>query len=437
MATLKPFKGIRPVPQLAAQVASPPYDVMNSAEARELVRGNEWSFLHVIKSEVDLPENINPYDQKVYERAKENLDHLEQEHVLIADAEPRYYLYRQVLNGHVQTGVVGAASVDEYFNGTIKIHEQTTVDKEQDRIHHMATCNAHTEPIFMFYHDYYQIDAIVECWTSSHEPCYDFVSDDQVQHVFWVVDDSAFIEKLELAFKGVDSFYVADGHHRTAAAAKVAKKRQARANGSSTGNEPFNSFLAVMFPSTQVNIIDYNRVVQLNGLSSDKLIEKIKESFDVTKAAQNGPFKPAKRHQFSMYLDGEWYQLEAKPTVIEECDPVKCLDVYILQNNLLASILGIGNPRTDKRIDFVGGARGLGELEKRCSNGCRKVAFALYPTSIDELITVADANLLMPPKSTWFEPKLRSGLIVHKLNDEVEDLDLCDLAFTPLDLVAI
>jgi len=417
MATLKPFKGLRPVPQMADQVASPPYDVMNPAEARELVRGNEWSFLHVIKSEVDLPEDTSLYDQKVYEKAKENLDHLEEEHVLITDSEPRYYLYRQIINGHVQTGVVGAASIDEYFNGTIKIHEQTTVDKEQDRINHMETCNAHTGPILMFYHDYSQIDLIVESWSSSHEPCYDFVSNDQVQHTFWIVDELAVIEELGLAFEDVDNFYVADGHHRTAAAAKVAKKRQKEANGSATGNEPFNNFLAVMFPSKQVNIIDYNRVVQLNSLSSEQLIEKIEESFDVTKATQNGPFKPAHRHQFGMYLDGEWYQLDAKPTVVEESDPVKCLDVYILQNNLLTPVLEIGNPRTDKRIDFVGGARGLGELEKRCSCGTRNVAFALYPTSIDELITVADANLLMPPKSTWFEPKLRSGLIVHKLDD--------------------
>jgi uncharacterized protein (DUF1015 family) len=437
MATLKPFKGLRPVPQMASQVASPPYDVLNPAEARALVRGNKWSFLHVNKSEVDLPEDINLYDKRVYEKAKENLDYLEQEQVLITDAESRFYLYRQAINGHVQTGVVGAASIDEYFNGTIKIHEQTTVDKEQDRINHMETCNAHTGPILMFYHDYAQIDAMVESWTSTHEPCYDFVSDDQVQHVFWVVDDAAFMEKLELAFKDVDSFYVADGHHRTAAAAKVAKRRQAAANGSSTGDEPFNSFLAVMFPSTQVNIIDYNRVVQVNGLPSAQLLEKIKESFEVTKAAQNGPFKPYKRHQFGMYLEGEWYQLEAKPAVIEEGDPVKSLDVYILQNSLLSPVLGIGNPRTDKRIDFVGGIRGLGELEKRCRTGCRHVAFSLYPTSIDELITVADAHLLMPPKSTWFEPKLRSGLIVHKLIDEGEDLGVCDLAFSPLELVPI
>ncbi|MBE2220426.1 MAG: DUF1015 domain-containing protein [Anaerolineae bacterium] len=417
MATLKPFKGVRPVPQMADQVASPPYDVMSPAEARELVRGNKWSFLHVIKSEVDLPEDTYLYDNRVYEKAKENLDYFEQENVLITDAEPRYYLYRQVINGHVQTGVVGAASVHEYFDGTIKIHEQTTVDKEQDRINHMETCNAHTEPIFMFYHDYSQIDAIVESWISSHEPCYDFVSNDQVQHVFWVVDDLAVIEELESTFEEIGSFYVADGHHRTAAAAKVAKMRQEATNGSSTGNEPFNSFLAVMFPSKQVNIIDYNRVVQLNGLSSDQLIDKIKESFEVSKASQNGSFKPSKRHQFGMYLDGEWYQLEAKSTIVEESDSVKSLDVYILQNNLLTPILGIENPRTDKRIDFVGGARGLGELEKRCSNGCRNVAFALYPTSIDELMSVANANLLMPPKSTWFEPKLRSGLIIHKLDE--------------------
>jgi uncharacterized protein (DUF1015 family) len=417
MATLKPFRGLRPVPQMADLVASPPYDVMNPAEARELVKENEWSFLRVIKAEVDLPEDTNLYDQKVYEKAKENLDYLEQKSVLITDSEPRYYLYRQVINGHVQTGVVGAASIDEYFDGTIKIHEQTTIDKEQDRINHMETCNAHTGPILMFYHDYSQIDAIVESWIFGHEPCYDFVSDDQVQHTFWIVDDEAVIAELGCAFKAVDRFYVADGHHRTAAAAKVAKRRQASANGSLSGNEPFNSFLAVMFPSKQVNIIDYNRVVQLNGLSSDQLIEKIEERFEVTKAAQNGPFKPVKRHQFGMYLDGEWYQLEARDMIVEESDPVKSLDVYILHNNLLTPVLGIDNPRTDKRVDFVGGVRGLGELEKRCSNGCRSVAFALYPTSIDELMSVADANLLMPPKSTWFEPKLRSGLIVHKLND--------------------
>ena len=364
-----------------------------------------------------MPEDINLYDQKVYQKARENLDFLEQENVLITDPEPRYYLYRQAIKGHVQTGVVGAASIAEYFDGTIKIHEQTTIVKEQDRITHMETCNAHTGPILMFYHDFSQIDAIVELWANSHEPCYDFTSDDQVRHTFWVVDDPAVIEELELAFGNVDSFYVADGHHRTAAAAKVAQKRQAAANGSSTGDEPFNSFLAVMFPAKQVNIIDYNRVVQINGVSSEQLLEKIEERFEVTKAAQDGPFKPSKRHQFGMYLDGEWYQLEVKPTVVEEDDPVRSLDVYILQNNLLTPVLGIENPRTDKRIDFVGGARGLSELEKRCSNGSRHVAFALYPTSIDELMTVADANLLMPPKSTWFEPKLRSGLIVHKLED--------------------
>lgn len=417
MATLKPFKGLRPVPQMADQVASPPYDVMNPAEARSFVKGNEWSFLHVIKAEIDLPEDTKLYDQKVYQKAKENLDFLEKENVLITDPEPRYYLYRQAIDGHVQTGVVGAASIEEYFDGTIKIHEQTTVDKEQDRVNHMEICNAHTGPILMFYHDYPQIDAIVESWIYNHEPCYDFTSDDKVQHTFWVVDDFAVIEKLESTFGNVDSFYVADGHHRTAAAAKVAQKRLDAANGSSTGKEPFNSFLAVMFPSKQVNIIDYNRVVQLNGVPSEQIIEKIEENFVVIKADQNGPFRPAKRHQFGMYLDGEWYQLEAKDVVVEESDPVKSLDVSILHNNLLTPVLGIGNPRTDKRIDFIGGARGLGELEKRCSNGSRSVAFALYPTSIDELMTVADAELLMPPKSTWFEPKLRSGLIVHKLDD--------------------
>ncbi len=416
MATLKPFKGLRPVPQMADQVASPPYDVMDPAEAKEFVKGNEWSFLRVIKAEVDLPDDTNLYDQKVYEKARENLDYLEK-NVLITDSEPRYYLYRQAINGHVQTGVVGAASIDEYFDGTIKIHEQTTVVKEQDRIDHMETCNAHTGPILMFYPDDSQIDAIVDAWIANHEPCYDFTSDDQVQHSFWVVDDFAVIAELETEFGDVDNFYVADGHHRTAAAAKVSQKRREAANGSATGNEPFNSFLAVMFPSKQVNIIDYNRVVQLNGTPSAQLIEKIEESFEVTKAAQNGPFKPSRKHQFGMYLDGEWYQLEAKATVVEEGDPVKSLDVYILHNNLLTPVFGIGNPRTDKRIDFIGGARGLGELEKRCSNGSRSAAFALYPTSIDELKTVADANLLMPPKSTWFEPKLRSGLIVHKLEE--------------------
>ena len=414
MTTFKPFKGLRPAPHMASQVAALPYDVLNSEEARDLVKQNPWSFLHVTKSEVDLPPQTDQHASIVYQTAHDNLEKMVREQILSRDETPSYYLYRQVMGGHSQTGIVGVASVDEYLNGTIKIHEQTREDKELDRINHVKGCKAQTGPVFLTYQDHAGLNNFVERFTREHTPSCDFVATDGIRHELWVVASSDLTRDIEQMFSQVPALYVADGHHRSAAAVKVAKER--RAQGKSDPDAPFNFFLAVSFPASQLRILDYNRIVKdLNGLSEAEFLKRIGQDFTCEKTSASGPFKPTMHHEFGMYLGASWYRLTAKSHCIDANDPIKCLDVYILQQYLLDPVLAIKNPRTEKRIDFIGGIRGLFELEKRWHEIGTGVAFAMYPTTIEQLMRVADANLLMPPKSTWFEPKLRCGMVTHQI----------------------
>ncbi len=414
MATFKPFKALRPLPQYAKDVAALPYDVMNSSEAREMVKNKPYSFIHVDKAEVDLPEDTYLYSDEVYEKAASNLKKLESEGICKEDEEPMFYIYRQIMNGKEQTGLVGCASVDDYINNEIKKHELTRADKEADRIRHVDTCDANTGPIFLCYRDSESVNEIIESIKNTTAPVYDFVSDDGVAHTVWTVEGSELTEKLSKLLSGVGAFYIADGHHRCASAVNVAKMRR-ESHPNYDGTEEFNFFLAVLFPVSCLSILDYNRVVKdLNGLSSDEFINKISEKFDVKAYENEGCFKPQAKHSFGMYLDSKWFELKAKQGTFDENDPVGRLDVSILQNNLLTPVLGIGDPRVDKRIDFIGGIRGLKELEMRVENGMR-VAFSMYPTTLDDLMSIADAGKIMPPKSTWFEPKLMSGLFIHKL----------------------
>lgn len=415
MAIIKPLKAIRPTPEFAEKVASLPYDVMNSNEARDMAKDTPHSFLHVVKAEIDLDASTDPYDKQVYEKARDNLNKLIEDGILVQDDKARLYIYKEVMEGRSQVGLVIGASIDDYLNAVIKIHEFTRPDKEQDRINYVDYCDANTGLIFLTYRSKDEINTIVNSWVNDHAAVYDFTSDDGIQHTVWVIDDDNVIDTLVNQFAQVESLYVADGHHRSASAAKVGKMRREQ-NPNYTGDEPFNYFLSVLFPSEELYVMDYNRVVKdLNGLSSEDFLNKVNEKFDVEVYAGEGQYKPAERHTFGMYLEGKWYKLTAKPESYDENDPIKRLDVSILQENLLSPVLRIQDPKTDKRIDFVGGIRGLQELERRIAEGM-KVAFSLYPTSIDDVMTVADAGKTMPPKSTWFEPKLRSGLFVHKLS---------------------
>ncbi len=413
MARIEPFRAWRPQPHLAAQVASPPYDVLSSDEAREMAAGNPLSFLHVNKPEIDLPPGTDVYSDAVYAKGAENLRRLQAEGALLREPVPALYLYRQRMGDHVQTGLVAGASVDEYEADLIKKHEHTRRVKEDDRTRHVDALNANTGPVFLTYKSSPEIDALVERLTAP-PPVYDFVAPDGIQHVLWVVVGASDRDALVDAFRRVPELYVADGHHRSAAATRIRAMRR-DANPSHTGEEPYNFFLAVIFPDRQMKILDYNRVVRdLNGLDAGGFLETVGARFAVERADDGAPQRPA---EFGMYLDRQWYRLRAKPGTFPSDDPVKSLDVSILQENLLGPVLGIGDPRSDERIDFVGGIRGLGELERRVASGDWQVAFALHPTSIDQLFAVADAGLVMPPKSTWFEPKLRSGLIVRPLDD--------------------
>lgn len=414
MAILRPFKAIRPVSDKADKVGALPYDVMNSDEAREMVKGNPYSFLHVDKAEIDLPKDTYIYDEKVYEKAKENLEKLISDGILAQDAKPMLYIYRQIMNGRAQTGLVGCTAVDDYIDNIIKKHEFTRADKEADRIHHVDTCNANTGPIFLTHRENANVSNIVESWKDNHTPVYDFISDDGISQTVWVIDDDSTVEALVNEYAKIPYLYIADGHHRCASAVKVGEKR--RASGEYDKNAEFNFFLSVIFPCNELKIMDYNRVIaDLNGLESEEFIAKISEKFTVKKMGEE-PYSPKERHTFGMFLDGEWYCLSAKEDFINESDPVECLDVSILQNNLISPVLGIDDPRTDKRIDFVGGIRGLAELERRVNEGM-KIAFSMYPTSLSELMNIADAGKVMPPKSTWFEPKLLSGLFIHSLSE--------------------
>lgn len=414
MSVFKPFSALRPVPEYAKDVAALPYDVMNSEEAREAVKGNPYSFLHVDKAEIDLPEETYIYSDEVYEKAAENLKKLETEKICITDSEPCFYIYRQIMNGREQTGLVGCASVDDYIGNRIKKHELTRADKEADRIRHVDTCDANTGPIFLCYKDNDDVNSIINNIKSTQKPVYDFVSDDGIAHTVWVISQKDVICKLSALLKDSGDFYIADGHHRCASAVKVAQKRREQ-YPDYDGSEEFNFFLAVLFPVSCLSIMDYNRVVKdLNGLSEKEFIDAVKEKFEVEEYNGEGQFKPEEKHTFGMYLGKKWYKLTSKDNTFDETDPVERLDVSILQKNLLEPVLGIGDPRTDKRIDFIGGIRGLKELEKRVGEDMT-AAFSMYPTTLEDLMDIADAGKIMPPKSTWFEPKLMSGLFIHKL----------------------
>ena len=416
MAIFKPFKALRPVNECASKVAALPYDVMNSDEAREMVKGNPYSFLHVDKAEIDLAEGTDIYSDEVYKKAKENLENLEKDGVMKQDEKKCFYIYRQIMNGKEQTGLVGCASIDDYINNEIKKHELTRADKEADRIRHVDTCDANTGPIFLCYKECDEVDKIVSDFKKANSPVYDFVTEDGISNTVWVIEDENINNTLSSLLESAGAFYIADGHHRCASAVNVGKKRREE-NKVYNGTEEFNFFLAVLFPSKTLRIMDYNRVVKdLNGNTKVEFIEKIKEKFDVELINSENPYAPQEKHTFGMYLDKEWYVLKAKSGTFNENDPVERLDVSILQNNLLAPILSIGDPRTDKRIDFIGGIRGLKELERR-ANTDMTVAFSMYPTTLDDLMDIADANKIMPPKSTWFEPKLLSGLFIHKLGE--------------------
>jgi len=415
MSIFKPFKAVRPIPEKARDIASLPYDVMDSDEARLEVQKNPLSYIHVEKPEVDLDYDINLYDPAVYAKAKENLYKYLSDGHMIQDENPMYYIYCQTMDGREQYGLVGLCSVDEYMDGTIKKHEHTRAAKEADRIRHVDTCDAHPSPVFFTYRHQEVIDQVVEKVSKNTRPVYDFVSDDGIGHSLWLMDDPTDLQAIQDAFAKIPYLYVADGHHRTASAAKVGLIRREQ-YPDYTGDEEFNFFMTVIFPDNQLKIFDYNRVVKdLNGLNEEEFLAKVQEKWELEEIPAGEDFEPTHQHQISMFLEGKWYFLSPKAGSWDRNDVVENLDVSILQKNLLHPILGIQDPRTDDRIDFVGGIRGLGELVKRVINGREKVAFALYPTSMDELIGIADAGQIMPPKSTWFEPKLRSGLFIHLL----------------------
>ncbi len=415
MAVLKPFKGIRPPVKIASDLASRPYDVLNSEEARLEAHGNEYSLLHIIKPEIDLEPGIDVHSQEVYDKAVENYSNFKKKEWLIQDSKENYYIYAQTMNGKTQYGLVGCSSVEDYMNGVIKKHELTRPDKEEDRMIHVRINNANIEPVFFTYPAVSEIDKIVENYVSNNKPVYDFIAGDGVEHHFWVIDNNDLIKKIGCLFERVPATYVADGHHRTAAAALVGNEKE-KNNPAHTGKEEYNFFLTVLFPDNQLTIIDYNRVVKdLNGMSSEEFLNGLEKSFVLEKKGKK-IFKPDSLHSFSMYLDGEWYSLSAKEGTYDNNDPIAVLDVTILTQEVLAPLLNITDLRTSTRIDFVGGIRGLDELVKRVDSGEMRVAFALYPVSLKQLINIADTDNIMPPKTTWFEPKLRSGLVIHALD---------------------
>ncbi len=412
MAVVRPFSCVRPKEELASRVAALPYDVYNRKEACEVVAKEELSFLKIDRAETQFDDGVDTYDPKVYAKAKELLDGMIENGTFITDTDKCYYIYELTMDGRTQTGLVACASIDDYQNNVIMKHENTRADKEIDRITHVDTCDAQTGPIFLAYRANTIINEVVGK-TKKNAPINDFTSDDGIKHVVWKISDTSDINTIEEAFAGINEIYIADGHHRAASAVKVGLRRR-EANPGFTGEEEFNFFLSVLFPDEELMIMPYNRVVKdLNGNSKEEFINKVSEIFSVEKLGAN-PYQPENKGEVGMYLDKEWYKLIAKEHILSD-DPVAGLDVSLLQDNLLAPILGIGDPKTDKRIDFIGGIRGLAELERRCGLDM-EVAFSMYPTSIAELFDVADANKLMPPKSTWFEPKLRSGLFIHKLS---------------------
>ncbi|MBQ1969997.1 MAG: DUF1015 domain-containing protein [Paludibacteraceae bacterium] len=413
MAIIKPFRGIRPPKDLVEQVASRPYDVLNSEEARKEAEGNEKSLYRIIKPEIDFPAGTDEHDPRVYDKAAENFAMFQQKGWLVQDEKEKYYVYAQTMNGKTQYGLVVCAYVDDYMTGKIKKHELTRRDKEEDRMKHVRVNNANVEPVFFAYPHKDEIDAIVAKVVAGKAE-YDFVAPDGFGHHFWVIEDEATIQRITEIFAEIPSLYIADGHHRSAAAALVGDEKR-KQNPNHKGDEEYNYFLAVCFPDNQLNIIDYNRVVKdLNGLSDEEFLFALNKNFEVKEMGAD-IYKPNKLHNFSLYLSGKWYSLTAKEGTYDDNDPIGVLDVTISSNLILDEILGIKDLRSDKRIDFVGGIRGLGELKKRVDSGEMKVALALYPVSMKQLIDIADSGNIMPPKTTWFEPKLRSGLVIHKL----------------------
>ncbi len=415
MVKVKPFRGLRPVKEIASLLASLPYDVMNSEEAAKMAGGNEKSLLRITRAEIECPGVEDIHSETVYKKALENFISFQEKGWLVQDETPKYYIYAQTMNGHTQYGIVGAASCEDYQKGLIKKHELTRPDKEDDRMQLTRFLNANIEPVFFAYRAVPEIDAIVNEVTASTPPEYDFVAEDGFRHSLWPVNnDEKNIRIEELFSEKVPFTYVADGHHRTAAAARIGLERKQQ-NPHHTGNEPYNYFMAVHFPDNQLQIIDYNRVVtDLNGLSAAEFLQELEKSFEVEKTGSE-IYKPSKLHEFSLYLEGFWYKLTAREGTYDDSDPMKILDVNVLSEQVLEPVLGITDLRTSTRIDFVGGIRGLGELKKRVDSGEMKAAFALYPVSMKQLIDIADTGNIMPPKTTWFEPKLRSGLVIHKL----------------------
>lgn len=414
MATIKPFRGIRPPRQLAKQVSSRPYDVLNSEEARKEAEGNPMSLYHIIKPEIDFEPGTDEHDPRVYDKAKENFCLFKQKGWLQQDADEKYYVYAQTMNGKTQYGLVVAAAVEDYMTGKIKKHELTRRDKEEDRMKHVRINNANIEPVFFAYPHRDDLDAII-AKTIAREPEYDFVADlDGFGHTFWVIDEPETIQEITRIFSEIPYLYIADGHHRSAAAALVGNEKKLQ-NPNHTGNEEYNYFLAVCFPDNQLTVIDYNRVVKdLNGLTDEQFLSALEKDFIVEKKGTE-IYKPQHLHNFSLYLAGEWYSLTAREGRYNDADPIGILDVTVSSDLILDKILGIKDLRTDKRIDFVGGIRGLGELKRRVDSGEMRVALALYPVSMQQIIDIADSGNIMPPKTTWFEPKLRSGLIIHEL----------------------
>jgi uncharacterized protein (DUF1015 family) len=413
MAIIKPFSAIRPTESEVSHVAALPYDVVNTEEARVIVQQQPNSFLKIDRAEVQLEEGMDPYSEQVYIKARDTLNEMIDQGIFIQDDQPAFYIYQLIMDGRAQTGLVAGASIDDYMNNVIKKHEKTREEKEKDRIKHVDVCNAQTGPIFLAYKSEEGINQLINKVIQKDSPIYDFVADDGIGHRVWIIKENTHIEYLMTAFNKIESIYIADGHHRTASAVKVGLKRR-KEQGNFNGNEPFNYFLSVLFPHSELKILPYNRVVtDLNGYSFDAFISQIEKSFVVEKIGKE-PYQPTEKGTYGMYLEDDWYKLTIKEELIPKNDVVKKLDVSLLQDYLLTPVLDIQDPRIDKRIDFVGGIRGLKELEKRVHSDM-KVAFSMYPTSIEELFEVSDANELMPPKSTWFEPKLRSGIFINSL----------------------
>ena len=413
MAIIRPFKAYRPIKEHVKDIAALPYDVMSSKEARGMVKNNKYSFLHVDRAEVNLDESVGEYDKVVYDTAKKVLENMIEEGLYIQEKAPAIYIYQQIMDGRGQKGIVCCTSVDDYINNIIKKHERTRLLKEIDRVNHVDICNANTGPIFLTYRNNNEISSIVEEWTKK-EPVYDFISEDGNGHRVWIIDDNIVIEKLVKLSKSIKYLYIADGHHRSASAVKVALKRRKQL-GKYTGNEEFNYFLSIIYPDTELKVFDYNRTVKdLNGLSEEEFFSKVEESFYLSKSESNKPVSPKNKHEFGMYMNKQWFILRAKDGSFDESNPIDSLDVSILQNNLLNPILGISDPTKSERIEFIGGIRGLKELENRADTDM-KVSFSMYATTIDDIMNVADSGKTMPPKSTWFEPKPRSGIFIHKL----------------------